>query len=231
MYYTEKQIESLDREAVENGLEIRQMMELAGLQMLNLFGVLKIPHSALVVVLCGKGNNGGDGLAAARFLVNEGWEVNVILAEAALNENASHHLKLLKKMKVPALVFSENPAKAEEWIQRAAILVDALLGYHIKGNPKKPYDRMIKLVNEVNAKVIAYDLPSGLEATNGHCSTPCVQADYTLTLAIPKKAYKTPSGKIQSGQTYVADIGIPEFLYDKILKKSRPDFKGKLIKL
>ncbi len=230
-YYSKEQIKLLDDLAVKSGLEIRQMMEIAGFQMAVLFKILSIPRSAKTTIVCGRGNNGGDGLSAARFLLNEGWKVNVILADTKLNEDAKHHFSLLKKMNIPAFYFERKPKEAMKLIKESKIIIDALFGYNIHGNPKKPYNRIIDLVNQSDATIIAYDLPSGLDATQGECSEPCIQADYTLALAIPKISHTTKSGRKKSGQIYVADIGIPEFLYDKIAKNSRPDFNGSLIKL
>lgn len=228
-YYSKEQIKLLDDLAVKNGLEIRQMMEIAGFQMAVLFKILNIPNSAKITIFCGKGNNGGDGLSAARFLANGGWKVNVIIADRKLNENATHHFTLLKKMSVPIVYFEEKPQEAGRLITKSDIIIDALFGYNIHGNPKEPYSHIIELLNRSDATLIAYDLPSGLDATHRKCFEPCIQADYTLALAIPKISHKTKSGKKQSGRIYVADIGIPQFLYDKIKKNSRPDFKGSLI--
>lgn len=229
-YYSEKEIELLDRLAIKNGLQVRQMMELAGFQMLNLFGILKIDRLALITIVCGKGNNGGDGLCAARFLANNGWKVEIVLATSDLNEDGNHQFLLLKKMGVPVVIFNKNPRKAGKMIDNADIIVDALLGYHISGNPRIPYNEIIHLINRSEAKVLAYDLPSGLSA-NGNFFEPHIRADYTLTLAVPKTAFKDPIARAESGKVYVADIGIPSFLYDKIQKNSRPDFCGGIMML
>ncbi|MBI2453143.1 NAD(P)H-hydrate epimerase [Candidatus Peregrinibacteria bacterium] len=230
-FYTKEKIKKLDQYAVKNGLEIRQMMEISGFQMVALFKTLKIPWFAKIAIVCGKGNNGGDGLSAARFLVNEGWEVSIILADSKLNADAKHHFALLKKMHVPAFYFERKPKEAMRLIKESGIIIDALFGYNIHDNPREPYSHIIELVNKSDATVIAYDLPSGLDATQGKSFEPCIQADYTLALAIPKISHTTKNGKKKSGEIYVADIGIPKFLYDKISKNSRPDFNGSLIKL
>jgi len=251
-FATAKEMERLDALAVENGLAIMQMMELAGWRMAQLFALLKIPKSAHVAILCGKGNNGGDGLSAARFLLNDGRNISVILAETGLRADAAHHARLLKKMGVPILPFKketaraeifkehsdyENPsavpeeAAAERFITEADVIVDALLGYHLSGNPRRPYDRIIDLVNAASGTVISYDLPSGIDGTTGDCFEPCVRADVTLTLALPKKAFRTRRGKEKAGRTYIGDIGIPAFLYNAIKKDSRPHFADGLCAL
>lgn len=224
-------MEKLDKLAVKSGLAILQMMELAGWHMAALFKILGVKKSADIVIACGKGNNGGDGLAAARHLANQGWSrLRLLLASADLNESAGRQLRLLKRMKLPVLLFTDNERKSQKLIKEAGVIIDALLGYHLRGNPKKPYNQIIAQLNQARAKVMAYDLPSGMDAA-GRCLEPCVKADYTLTLALPKQAFKTKKGRRQSGQIYVADIGIPAFLYNRIRQASRPNFRQGLIKL
>ena len=101
-------MEQLDKLAVQNGLEIRQMMELAGWHMISLFNILRISRQSPIVVIVGKGNKGGDGLSAARHLANYGWEVSVILLSKIISADALHHLSLLKKMRVPIIVYGKT---------------------------------------------------------------------------------------------------------------------------
>jgi len=226
MYYaTEKEMEQLDKLAVQNGLEIRQMMELAGWHMISLFNILRISRQSPIVVIVGKGNKGGDGLSAARHLANYGWEVSVILLSKIISADALHHLSLLKKMRVPIIVYGENRPRALSVIEHSAVLVDALIGYHLAGSPRGLFKEIIELMNNAGKRIIAYDLPSGIDATSGKCLYPCVQAHVTLSLALPKQAFKIKKSKVACGKIFLADIGIPSFLYDKIRKKSRPYFR------
>lgn len=224
MYHASaKQMKKLDRLAVQNGLSILQMMELAGWQMLNLFRLVQIPKRAKTLVLCGKGNNGGDGLAAARHLINYGYDVKVILAVANLNEHAGHQLKLLRKMQVPIMLFSKTRNRAKQEIHQANVVIDALIGYNLSGPPRGEFAALITLANQSQAKIIAYDLPSGADAEK-KCFVPCVRADYSLTLALPKKAFQNPNTKKNAGKVFVADLGIPARIYDKVAQNSRPPF-------
>ncbi|HEX9721841.1 MAG TPA: NAD(P)H-hydrate epimerase [Candidatus Paceibacterota bacterium] len=221
MYYaTVKEMERLDALAVENGLEIRQMMELAGWHMLSVFRELAIEKSAKIAVVVGKGNKGGDGLSAAHHLVNYGWNVEVLLLDKAISPDAQHYLELLEKMNVPVVMFAEH----KDILRENDVIIDALIGYHLEGAPRGVFREAVEAMSSSGKKVIAYDLPSGVDPDTGACLKPCVQAFATLSLAMPKKLFATEQGRAKSGQAFVADIGIPGFLYDKIALNCRPDF-------
>lgn len=229
LYATERQIEKLDILAVKYGLQIQQMMELAGYHMLEVFKVLKIQKSKKVVIVVGKGNKGGDGLCEARHLINRGYGVQVVLLSSTMSEAALHQLKLLRKMKANIILYSHNKKRVAQLINKSDILIDSLIGYHLKGAPRGLFKEVIEMMNASKKKIIAYDIPSGMEATSGKCYEPCIKAWATLTLAVPKKAFKNKKAKVSVGKLFLGDIGIPKFLYDKIKKRSKPDFKNKLI--
>jgi NAD(P)H-hydrate epimerase len=228
MYYTTaKQMEKLDKLVVQNGLEIRQMMELAGLRMVELFNTVKIKKGSHIAIFVGKGNKGGDGLSAARHLANHGWKhITIIMLSESISKDSRHHLQLIEKMKIPVLYFSEVRSKVSKLLERSDIIIDSLIGYHLFGAPRGIFAQAIQEINNAENKVIAYDLPSGAEATTGECFDPCIKANYTLTLALPKKVFNTQSGKKYSGRVFLADIGIPEFLYKKI-KATIPPWNGR----
>lgn len=224
MYYAgELEIEKLDILAVENGLEIRQMMELAGWHMVNVFRKLKIPKSAKVIVVCGKGNKGGDGLSAARHLINNGWgSIRVILLSKNISKDPKHHLNLLEKMEVPIFLYPEGKKE----LSAAGVIIDSLIGYHLRGAPRGVFAEAIELMNESEAKIVSFDIPSGIDSTTGECFEPCIKANSTLTLALPKKAFLKNKAKKLSGKIFLGDIGIPDFIYNKVSKGSRPPFKS-----
>lgn len=225
MYYaTAVEMQTLDNLAVQNGLEIRQMMELAGWHMLALFDALGVPRESKVVVVVGKGNKGGDGLAAARHLANHGRSVSVILLSLEMSADAGHHLALVKKMDIPILAYEESEAEARTMILGSDILIDALIGYNLQGSPRGVFAQAIKLMNNSKKKIIAYDLPSGIDATSGECHASCIRAEASLVLALPKRALQQESAKHMSGRIFIADIGIPDFLYDMMHRGSRPHF-------
>lgn len=225
MYYaTAKEMERLDKMAVANGLEIRQMMELAGWHMAPLFKKLKISTRSKITIIVGKGNKGGDGLSAARHLINNGWMVSIILLSKNISKDAKHHLNLLRKMDVPIVLYSKNKTKARSKIKYSDVLIDALIGYNLSGAPRGLFKEVIEAMNTSGKRIIAYDLPSGIDATSGKCLPPCVKASATLSLALPKLAFK--KARKNCGRIFIADIGIPKFLYDKLFHGSRPNFKS-----
>lgn len=226
MYYaTAKEMEKLDELAIRGGLEISQMMELAGWHMTSLFRKMKIPRRSKIVIVVGRGNKGGDGLSAARHLSNNGWNVSVILMSYQISKDAKHHLNLIKKMGIPVNLYSKNKTLAHNIIKKSDILIDSLIGYHLNGAPRGLFKEIIEYINNSGKRIIAYDLPSGLNPTSGKCLVPCIRAHVTLALALPKRAFKAKSSKKWFGSVFIADIGIPKCLYDKIYPNSRPRFE------
>lgn len=193
-YITIEQMAEVDRLAVENGLEIKQMMEYAGLNIAR-FTQRYVEPSGSILILCGKGHNGGDGLAAARHLINWGYKVCIVLAVPAdeLKETSRVHYDLLQKMNADFGEFSSD----------FDVIVDALLGYNIDGNPREKYADLIEKANASDAKILAVDMASGFGFE------PMIEAETTITLALPKTNLKN----VQN--LYVADLGIPDFVYEK----------------
>lgn len=221
-------MEKLDILAVKNGLEIRQMMELAGFHMVEVFRNLKINKNKKITIVCGTGNKGGDGLSAARHLYNYGYKkISIVLVSSKVKSDSKHHLNLLKKIKIPIYLYTK---KADVLIKKSNVLIDALMGYHLDGPPRGKFKELIEVMNKSKKRIISYDLPSGASA-EGRCFKPCIKAHTTLTLALPKRIFKTKGGIKMSGNVFLADIGIPAFLYDKIKKNSRPDFRVGVIKI
>lgn len=205
-----EQIAELDRLAMEEfGLDILQMMEIAGSSFTrvvkNYLKELKHKH---ILVLAGVGNNGGDGLCAARYLANWGTAVKVILARSDLRPAAKHQLATIEKM---AIETARPPVKLLE----ADLVVDALLGYNQVGNPKSPYDDLISQANELKVPIFAFDNPSGLDIDSGNPKNPTIRAYTTVTLAAIKKGLVADGGREYVGNLELVDIGIPRLAYQR----------------
>jgi len=211
---TAEEMARLDKLAIESGLEIQQMMELAGWHVLEVFRDLEIRPGASVVVVCGTGNQAGDGLCAARHLSNNGYHVEAILIKDLKSKDALHHLQLVEQMQIPIHCFSDQ--NTEHIMYSADIIIDAMIGYNLKNAPRDQFANAIRLINNSKATVIAYDIPTGLDTTTGQIFDPCIRADATLTLGLMKKAFETEAGQKVSGQIFLKDIGIPRFVYDQI---------------
>lgn len=207
---TAEQMREVDRIAVEElGLGILQMMENAGR---NLTGnVLELLGDAVaeVAILAGSGGNGGGGLCCARHLHNHGLEVSVLLSKEPeeLRGPAAHQLRTLRAAGMTPVTRSFAPRA----VRSAAITVDALVGYSLRGAPRGRVAELIELCNEEAGLTLSLDLPSGLDATTGETPGVFVDAARTLTLALPKTGLRA-----FAGQLYLADIGIPPEVYRRM---------------
>ena len=209
---TTAQMQTVDGLMIEKyRVELLQMMELAGhgLAALSRFLLGGDVHDKRIVVLAGRGNNGGGGLAAARHLHNWGADVTAATLGAldSYSPAPAHQLA----------AFQAGGGRITQQFDHIAadLILDAMIGYGIKGDPQTPFDDWIRLINQGNCAVIALDIPSGLDGTSGVPGTPCVRADATLTLAMPKTGLVAESARDYVGDLYLADIGVP----DKLLKE------------
>src|SRR5437899_9043072 len=161
-----------------------------------------------VACLVGGGNNGGDGMVAARHLANWGADVNVILGTTKdrMKDVPLGQLHVLEKMGIPIL--SANYALGDY-----DLLIDGLIGYGLEGNPRDRVAIMIKDANASGSPILALDLPSGMNATTGEVYDPCIKATATLTLALPKTGFLAPSASLSVGDLFLADISIPRGVY------------------
>lgn len=203
------QMREVDRLMIEEWhISLLQMMENAGRNLADLsrylLGGSVKDHK--IVVLSGKGNNGGGGMAAARHLHNWGARVQVKLMGSANNLKQVPALQWLaiKRMGLPL---------GEPQLSDADMIIDAMLGYGLEGDPRPPISEWIVKANESGSHILALDTPSGLSLDSGKNSAFCIQAKTTLTLALPKKGLLNPEAKTCVGDLYLADIGVPPELY------------------
>ena len=211
---TAAEMAAVDRVMVEElGLDILQVMEVAGLAVARFARARFLdgnPRGRSVLVLAGGGGNGGDGLVAARYLHGWGADVRVLLDHAPdrLGPTAAHQAAILGKIGVP-VGSPGGPKWPVEPPARADLLVDALFGFTLSRDPEGPSARLIHLANAALGPLLAIDLPSGLDATQGSAFAPAVRATATLTLALPKTGLLMPRAAPHLGELYLADIGIP----------------------
>ena len=219
---TVEQMREVDRLMVDEiGISILMMMEnasrnIAILSRKMLGGSVRDKH---IVILCGKGNNGGDGLGAARHLINFGGKVTCIISEHKenLGENARIQLNVLKNIDATIIEFSnEQMNLIQEKINDSDIIIDALLGYNLKGNPEVPYSDLIDIANNSSKPILAIDMPSGLDGNTGQPHAPTIKARATITLALPKAGLTKDVAKEYVGELYVADLSVPSNVYRKL---------------
>jgi NAD(P)H-hydrate epimerase len=200
---TTEQMREVDRVMVEDlHIELVQMMENAGRNLAELAITRFSPDS--VTVLAGSGGNGGGGLVAARHLANRGCQVQVVLSEPdRLTPVPAHQADILARMGV---TMASRPSAA-------GLVIDALIGYSLRGDPAGTTAELITWANDQTAPVLALDTPSGLDLTTGAAGTPAVGATATLTLALPKVGLLDAPGV---GELYLADISVPPLVYQRM---------------
>jgi len=171
-----------------------------------------------IVILVGPGNNGGDGLVAARRLVAVGAPVVVALvvadARPSTPDAARNWDRIVrdKRITIVHTAVARDVAMLGQGIEKAAIVVDALLGTGVRGELREPIRTAVEVVNRARAAmvpVLAVDTPTAIDLTSGDPSDPAVRADLTVTFHRPKTGLLTRNGAALAGRILVAPIGIP----------------------
>lgn len=194
-------------------LSLYSMMENAGRSLAFLAKqVLSGVEGKSVVCLIGPGHNGGGGCVVGRHLANWGAAVNLVTAGSPtrFHQVTAHQYQVLQQMKVPSSTHAE--------FESVDLVIDALLGYGGKGNPREPIASLITQANTSGLPILALDNPSGLDVTTGVPNTPCIRAFTTLTLALLKTGLVTEQARPYVGNLYLVDIGIPTAVYRVVIK-------------
>jgi NAD(P)H-hydrate epimerase len=215
---TAKQMRELDRTAIEDvGIPGAVLMENAGLQVVRVMRE-QIPGLAdkKVLIVCGKGNNGGDGFVVARHLFNSGIEVRVALMteKHQLKGDAKLNFTIAEKMNIPIVEMTANeqiPAFRNLLLQ-ADVVVDSVLGTGLYEAVQGFYKNIIETINKAHKLIVAVDIPSGLSADTGVVPGSCIRADLTVTFAVPKQGLVLFPAANYVGELHVVDIGIPKSL-------------------
>lgn len=223
-------LREVDRLAVERyGLSLTVLMENAGRAVADIaLAMMESPHAVLIV--CGPGHNGGDGLVAARHLHNAGVPVAIALSapETKFRGDAATNLRVARAMGLPVQVLSgEEPAAslrtcAQHAAQRRgdlALIIDALLGTGLSGAVREPVLSLIPAINELRkagARVLSVDLPSGLDCDTGESLGQTVIADVTVSLVGYKRGFAALAAQNFLGEVVVADIGVPRELVESL---------------
>ena len=190
-------------------IKLIQMMENAGRGLAELASrMLGASLSGRAIcVLCGRGNNSGGGMVAARHLCNRGADVHVIRLAGELKAVPAKQWNLLENMGL----------RNEPYFNLSGtdMILDSLIGYGLDGDPRPEVAVWIEKVNAAGKPILALDTPSGLDTTSGTAGSPTVQVDATMTLALPKVGLMSESARPYVGSLYLADIGVPLGLYRK----------------
>lgn len=229
-FVTKSQMQKIDKIMVDElGIDIELMIENAAINTAQLARLMLGGDvvGKKVVVFCGKGYNGGDGLAAVRHLTNWGAKCIIVLCSSRgeLKEASRKQCGICEKMDIPIYCFPEEKVN----FKKTDLIIDALLGYSLIGNPRPPFAQLIRMANTSGIQILAIDIPSGLDADTGIAFNPTIKASTTLTLAVPKIGFVKEKAKEFIGKLYVADISVPEIVYKMIGIKYSPIFKRQSI--
>ncbi len=212
---TSSEMAAIDENAEWLGVPRVLLMENAGAWIARIvYQWLGGVAGARVAVFCGTGNNGGDGLAAARHLAGLGAEVIVILVgdhEKIRSREARINFEAVRAMRESIKLFIirtiEDLEKIRREIEESEVIVDAIFGTGIRGPIAEPWRSAIQLINSLKSLKIAVDIPSGLNPDTGEAGDTCVNADVTVTFHRPKRGM--PAAADYCGEVIIAPIGIP----------------------
>lgn len=201
------EIRGLEECAVESGVSMETLMENAGAAAAEYIREQIDVRDKRAVILCGKGNNGGDGFVVARLLAQEGARVRVILCEGTpVTEDAIYNFEQLAGVEI--WPFDEIGEVQEAEVLACDIVVDALYGTGFHGALRPSGLRAADMMNRAAGQVCALDLPSGLNADTGEAAQGAVRADWTVTFHARKQGQDAPGAEAYCGEIEVADIGI-----------------------
>ncbi len=212
---TAEEMRAADQHAIEKiGIPSLVLMENAGLKsLMTMEKILNGLKGKRFTIICGKGNNGGDGLVIARHLFNNDIAVHVFITAPveSLSQDATANLAILENSGLnPIFITDDNDInRLRIAMEFSECIVDCLYGTGVKGDIQGFHAKVIRAMNDSRAKKISIDLPSGLCATSGNASNPTFCADHTITLGAPKLGLFLFPGKSFCGELWIADIGLP----------------------
>jgi NAD(P)H-hydrate epimerase len=213
-YLTTEQMREVDRAMIEDfHIDLIQMMENAGRNLARLARDRFLdgdPRGKRVVVLAGTGGNGGGGLVCARHLHNAGADIRVYTtaADERFTPIPKHQMHILRAMNV-FVAMAQDIARQD----KPALIVDALIGYSLRGAPEGHSASLIRWANASGVPILALDVPSGVDAATGTVHAPSITATATMTLALPKIGLRADIARKYVGELYLADISVPPTLY------------------
>ena len=219
---TAAQMRDADRHTIEEiGIPSLVLMENAGRQVVAAIeAAYEARLDGRVAVLCGRGNNGGDGFVVARTLLQRGIDtaVFVIGSVADVRGDARTNLDILGRLGVTVVEVNDEQAWELHFseIARCSLIVDAIFGTGLRSAVGGMLETVIADVNAAEIPIVSVDLPSGMSADTPHLVGDCIDASLTVTLAAPKLPLVLPPGEAYAGDVVIADIGIPHEVIDAL---------------
>lgn len=216
------QVRLIDQIAIDRyGMHPLVLMENAALGCVDWIRA-RFSEPIKTVVLCGPGNNGGDGLAITRHLRCHGWDCQAFIPGPLekFSSDTSHQANILQSGQGRGL----NIVAPKDWngvadtIQSAHLILDAMLGTGARGNPRSPMAEWIQAANKASAFKLAIDIPTGVNADSGQLSDPTFRASATLTFVALKPSMLDQLAAQIYGQIAVLPIGIPDQFIEELLQ-------------
>jgi NAD(P)H-hydrate epimerase len=207
---TASQAKAFDSRALHDyGISTLVLMENAGRQVAQ-EAIASYVRGMKIAVLCGKGNNGGDGFVAARHMIAQGLKPDIYLACSIrdVGGEAGTNLRILLKLKQKIRQVSDKNISGLK-MDPYGLIVDALLGVGLSGEVRGIYKNLIAAINSSGARILSVDIPSGLDATTGRVLGCCVKADKTITFVAKKSGMVIADGPRYCGRIVVAGLGLP----------------------
>ena len=215
---TRQQVREIDRLATEQYLmpSIVLMENAARSATEVACEMLGDPRDKNILILCGGGNNGGDGLAIARHLHNRGANIGIALTISPddYKGDALTNFKIVQHMKLP--ITTADAAKIAA--SSPDLIIDAIFGTGLNRPPRDPFPAIAAAVKTLGKPVLAIDLPSGLDCDTGNPPGSCIEATRTITFVAEKIGFANPAAKKYLGQISIGDIGCPRELIDRVAR-------------
>ncbi len=217
---TEQMIE-VDRIAMEEtGPNLFQMMENAGrnlaLHAIQMLGTHW--QRAIIVILAGSGGNGGGGICAARHLANRNSNVQLGLSSPnRLGEVPKYQYHIFRQTSGKTIALEQLSSLTPD------LIIDALIGYSLKGAPRGKVLDLVNWANNSGAEILSLDIPSGVDSSSGESPGSYIKATATMTLALPKQGLLPQ----KTGELWLADIGIPAAVYQQMRIDYESPFEDK----
>jgi hydroxyethylthiazole kinase-like uncharacterized protein yjeF len=217
-----REMRKIDRRAIKGlGIPGVVLMENAGQSVLTAMeDFFDFAGIRKVTIVCGRGNNGGDGFVVARYLMNEGISVNTFIVgdPSIIKGDAKRNRDIFFGLggKITPVRSKRSLERLRESLGDSDICVDAIFGTGFSGIIRGIAQEVVSAINESSAFIVSVDSPSGIDSDTGGVAGEAIQADLTVTMGLPKVGQLLYPGRYYVGELYIADIGFPEHVIDDV---------------